>query len=209
MKSTRRSRRSPYWATVEAAAPRAQRHFRRGGNLGNIGSKMGENCPMFSNSGRCILSKIDQDGQGRFSVVTDPSAAYRWPGDQNQRQSIWEAAQGRLDLGDRQFWRAQNGRDRGVRLLACHGVDIGIERLRLGQKFAVFHGGAATRPSSGVLSGLTARGAGGSAPHSLLTNVVYGSASPFARQRAASTACRPHAQSGEERDWHARIADRG
>ena len=56
-------------------------HFRRAGNLGNIGSKMAENCPMFSNSGRCILSKIDQDGQGRISVVTEPVSSislYGW-----------------------------------------------------------------------------------------------------------------------------------
>ena len=36
---------------------------------------------MFSNSGRCILSKIDQDGQGRISVVTEPVSSislYGW-----------------------------------------------------------------------------------------------------------------------------------
>ena len=43
----------------------APHHFRREGDSGNIGSKMAENCPMFSRLGGCILSKIDQDGQGR------------------------------------------------------------------------------------------------------------------------------------------------
>ena len=35
----------------------AQHHFRRAGNLGNIGSKMAENCPMFSRLGTMYLKQ--------------------------------------------------------------------------------------------------------------------------------------------------------
>ena len=50
----------------------AQHHFRRAGTWAILVPRWLKIAQCFQDWARCILTKIDQDGQGRISVVTDP-----------------------------------------------------------------------------------------------------------------------------------------
>ena len=50
---------------ADSESTAAPHHFRRAGNLARLVPRWPKIAQYFQDSGRCILSKIDQDGQGR------------------------------------------------------------------------------------------------------------------------------------------------